>query len=825
PETSRRTLKGNHMTVRAFDAQGNPRPIFDEPGYKGGMEAKLYFLPRPENKKGRDALDGMVVTLVSRPEMPSGIMVPGPRIYNPTTTKAWKITLHNDLVRGTSGVIQLRLVRIVPRVDMTQPVGEALVPEVAPKTEFGRSVGANILGSFHDVGEWGGKHDGYSSPEGRAKLLKQMTELAANGSGIVRVQSFFGDARAGLQFDDQGRFTGFDDKVAADIQAFFDVLEEVRWDYPNFTVMPTLFSFELADGVTKEGGVSVGERPALMKDAVNRLRIVRELNRVLGSYWGHDGIYAWDLFNEPEGSPDPRMIVYVKRFVEKLAEKIHAGGGKVTVGSKNQTTLIEHWVDLDALDILQFHIYAKGIPVFDRTAAAISTKPIIIGEVGQRDMEGRGTKMSPRNVQLILDRAREMGYKGVIFWIDSEYGLQKPASIEEWLAVAAPGEVEALVGSIPPAAKVGEVPALVPGGPSFVDGEVARWEVPTVVERTRRAERILMTSFVKGTVTDNTGAVTEQFNQLKEKGCDAVRVHFGMLPAKDINALEAELIALFDVARETGIKLEIALLDMAFINDLLKYDELDLAQAQGSSLRKFVPLFAKTYAEYLKKHKDAAPLITVVVDEADLRGKVGERQLRVDASSFLPKEDAAIIKDLTDLAKVSEGAKVKLRIDLENLFWITAIVNGVAQAEKKGGLGEKAYEQIEVEMYVPRTLNAANLGWVLRRLSSLRRSNIKFTLHVRGDVEDAVAKKIKDTYPNCLRIANERTSDGILGNPPKRVTITTGLGLGEALRKKISWTWSAAAALAYGTAAAALMALFADSRLVVGLSFIAMLAS
>ncbi|MGB2600642.1 MAG: hypothetical protein WBD12_01355, partial [Candidatus Omnitrophota bacterium] len=233
PETSRRTLKGNHMTVRAFDAQGNPRPIFDEPGYKGGMEAKLYFLPRPENKKGRDALDGMVVTLVSRPEMPSGIMVPGPRIYDPTTTKAWKITLHNDLVRGTSGVIQLRLVRIVPRVDMTQPVGEALVPEVAPKTEFGRSVGANILGSFHDVGEWGGKHDGYSSPEGRAKLLKQMTELAANGSGIVRVQSFFGDARAGLQFDDQGRFTGFDDKVAADIQAFFDVLEEVRWDYPN----------------------------------------------------------------------------------------------------------------------------------------------------------------------------------------------------------------------------------------------------------------------------------------------------------------------------------------------------------------------------------------------------------------------------------------------------------------------------------------------------------------------------------------------------------------------------------------------------------------
>ena len=58
------------------------------------------------------------------------------------------------------------------------------------------------------------------------------------------------------------------------------MLDEVRKKYPDFQVLPVLFSFELADSINIENGFKIGEHPAVFSDENKRALLVKELNRI-----------------------------------------------------------------------------------------------------------------------------------------------------------------------------------------------------------------------------------------------------------------------------------------------------------------------------------------------------------------------------------------------------------------------------------------------------------------------------------------------------------------------------------------------------------------
>jgi hypothetical protein len=191
--------------------------------------------------------------------------------------------------------------------------------------------------------------------------------------------------------------------------------------------MPVLFSFELADGKSIEGRYTIGERPELLNNDVNRAKLVAELNRVFGRYWGSQGVYAWDIFNEPEISHNNRdaydrpflNIENVKDLVDEIAGSIKDKKGVVTVGSFSRSEMMKNWY-LSPVDILQYHWYDKNPYAHLDFPAAWSSqrRPVLVGEFGVR-----GT--FPVEVQKgewakAAEAFRLSGMHGAFLWIDGQ---------------------------------------------------------------------------------------------------------------------------------------------------------------------------------------------------------------------------------------------------------------------------------------------------------------------------------------------------------------------------------------------------------------------
>lgn len=217
-------------------------------------------------------------------------------------------------------------------------VGIQTVPQKELRTNFELNIGSNIKGSFHDVGRWRNfSRAGWSTRQGASNLEKQLRSLAANGANLIRYMPVLGDLRSGVSR--QGGYVVFDDAAREDVAVFFYVLDKVREDYPELQIIPTLFSFEIADGISREDGAEVGEWPEIFKDPSQRNSFIGELNYLFGGYWNHEGIYAWDIFNEPNLAWQVE-IEDIQAFVEELAPHIHDAGGNITVGCQTLDNMV-----------------------------------------------------------------------------------------------------------------------------------------------------------------------------------------------------------------------------------------------------------------------------------------------------------------------------------------------------------------------------------------------------------------------------------------------------------------------------------------------------
>jgi len=275
-------------------------------------------------------------------------------------------------------------------------------------TYFQRFSGVNLpwenYGADVGLSPWDGPvHIGFSS--NLAQLNADFAYLANHGVKVVRV-FLFSDFRTGLIYQDDGFGTlvaiYFDEYVYEDIDALISVAQA-----HDMLLIPVLLDFTVADGISEEGGVPVGEHPELLTDYKEML--ATRLSQLVVHYGTASGtIIAWDIMSQPEYAV-VLTIEELDEFFQLTLLRINQSAlidPPVTIGHSDRGE-IGYW-DIDSeVDTTQFHYYDFMEPWFpwDHPAYLVDPfRPVYIGEA------------EPTDVGYKLYTAQSNGYMGVIFW-------------------------------------------------------------------------------------------------------------------------------------------------------------------------------------------------------------------------------------------------------------------------------------------------------------------------------------------------------------------------------------------------------------------------
>jgi hypothetical protein len=305
-------------------------------------------------------------------------------------------TATTDVVAG-----EVSNVSIILETPEDQASAAAISARIDPVSARKFLAGVNLpwLNAFWDVGRnpYGTEPGGFS--HNRPKLDADFAYLSSKSVEVMRV-FLFGDLRTGVEFDANGHPTGLDEYALADVQALFDSAREHRlW------LIPVLFSFELADGVSSEGGARVGEHPDLIADAAKRALLVQALSPLLKQVGGDSAVLAWDVMNEPnlaKAVTPADMASFLRAFVDE----IHASTSqRATVGCQTRAELDR--VRSLGLDLYSFHAFDKdesAYPLDYPVASLILDKPCLV------------TELEPTRVGEKLTSLEANGYAGGLFW-------------------------------------------------------------------------------------------------------------------------------------------------------------------------------------------------------------------------------------------------------------------------------------------------------------------------------------------------------------------------------------------------------------------------
>jgi len=245
-----------------------------------------------------------------------------------------------------------------------------------------------------------------------ARLESDFAFLASKGVKLVRI-FLFCDLRTPLLYDNQGNPISFDPYVYPDM----DVLVATAEKY-GLRLIPVLFDYMIADGISQENGVPVGEHPELL--TTKKEALLNILAQFFQRYKNNWAIYAWDIINEPE-YVDARLVNedQMKEFIRAVTDCIHAysPGHLVTVGSRNRQD-VKKYQGL-GLDLYQFHYYdnMETTHPLDYPAKDLGLdKPVLIGEA------------QPTNIAEKLKIIYRNGYQSVLFWsLNADYDFRAVA--------------------------------------------------------------------------------------------------------------------------------------------------------------------------------------------------------------------------------------------------------------------------------------------------------------------------------------------------------------------------------------------------------------
>jgi len=283
-------------------------------------------------------------------------------------------------------------------------MGEFVVGANLPWIDYGQDFGTSA---------WQPR-GGLARPERRERLRRALREIADSGASLVRWW-LLGDGRAGLSEDGEGRITGLDDHLLADVDTGVLALREA-----GLRAQFVLVDFLWFDPGRIVNGVRLGGRRDHVRDPSRRARLLERVFAPIAERYGREAAVAgWDLMNEPEwatlgvGTLDPRRAVSrreMRTFLAETAEVFHARATQplsVGLASARWLSLVDgldldqpqvHWYEsLDSLTTLARPVESLGLG-----------RPVLLGE-----FPTRGASVPPR---AILDMAREAGYAGALAW-------------------------------------------------------------------------------------------------------------------------------------------------------------------------------------------------------------------------------------------------------------------------------------------------------------------------------------------------------------------------------------------------------------------------
>jgi len=258
-----------------------------------------------------------------------------------------------------------------------------------PWINYGYDLGAKTSFNFHI---------GYSSD------LETLYERLDTRKGDYVRLFLFCDLRLGINFDTTGSPTDFMDKVYEDMRALLNAAKDL-----NIKLLPTLFDYGIADGVTHEGHYQVGEHAELISEWRKKQALLGLFNEFFEEFASNTSIYAWDIINEPEYATAV-SISDMQGFVADFANLIHskAPDATVTVGSRDRNDLVRYWTDV-GLDLYQYHYYDRfeGEIQLDFPAEQLELdKPVLAGE------------LEPTSIEDKLNTLNGNSYAGGLFWED-----------------------------------------------------------------------------------------------------------------------------------------------------------------------------------------------------------------------------------------------------------------------------------------------------------------------------------------------------------------------------------------------------------------------
>ncbi len=285
-------------------------------------------------------------------------------------------------------------------------------------TDFVNNSGVNLpwINYGWDIGRnpWEeNNHGGFSS--NKRVLLEKFIFFKNMGANVIRV-FLFCDLRSGVIFDKFGNCI-FDEYVYKDFNSLIEVAKET-----NIKILPVIFDYTIADGVSSENGIPVGEHPEIFENEDIQKKLLKLFEGFFKKIDTKNVIYGWDIINEPEHLKIERKKVddFIFSFI-KLIRK-YRKKENITVGALSGIYL-PHYKKFN-LDFYQFHHYDSFQNIFsleNHLYNLFLDRPVIVGELEPGDLINKLTKIW------------ENGYNGVLIWHNDEFLKENWRFYKTWV--------------------------------------------------------------------------------------------------------------------------------------------------------------------------------------------------------------------------------------------------------------------------------------------------------------------------------------------------------------------------------------------------------
>ncbi|MFH1593184.1 MAG: peptidoglycan-binding protein [Candidatus Omnitrophota bacterium] len=299
-----------------------------------------------------------------------------------------------------------------------------------PISEFQELSGVSLYYSPSTYGRDIGGNNGFSNRE--KEITARFKSFKEKGINLVRIFTFCDLRNGAIKFDSTGKPVGYSKEALEDLKALIRAAKKA-----DIKLIPVLFDFTLADGISEEGGYPVGEYPSLLTNQEHRealLDVFKDFLKELRTYMERNNldstVLAFEPMNEPEMASlkGPYTLAYAQGFVTDFVNLLRRVFPNKPVSlSTQKREYLKYWIHLlKKGDVMQIHWYSimKGQNDLDHSRGELNIPSGVRAIYGEAE---------PTDVEKVLSTIHKNGFGGALFWHDKNHRfLDSPKKIENY---------------------------------------------------------------------------------------------------------------------------------------------------------------------------------------------------------------------------------------------------------------------------------------------------------------------------------------------------------------------------------------------------------